>query len=130
MIELNYNEKIAVLRILKDIALADNIVRESETEYINQVAESYGLSEDYSEAVDNLVTLQALSIIREMEQPKKEEFAKLMGRMIVVDKDINYNEVKMYNTVCESCRIDGEFKTEDYPGYTLSGPFEDAENIM
>ena len=46
-----------------------------------------------------------------------------MGKMIVIDEDINYNEVKLYNAVCDSCGIGKGFNVDDYPDYTLSGPF-------
>lgn len=44
--------------------------------------------------------------------------------MIVIDKDINYNEVKLYNAVCESCNIERNFNIEDYPPeVTISGTY-------
>ena len=54
----------------------------------------------------------------------------MMGKMIVIDKDINYNEVKLYNAVCESCNIERDFNVEDYPGLTFSGPFVNPEDLM
>ena len=48
-----------------------------------------------------------------------------MGRMIVVDEDINYNEVTLYNSFCESCGIKSSFNIEEYPEYSLSGYFTD-----
>lgn len=130
MNELAYNEKIAVLRVLKDIELADNKVLDCESEYIDQVAKSFGIDNCYHKDVDSIVTLQAINIIRNLSSEQKSEFAKLMGKMIVVDKDINYNEVKLYNVVCESCDIEKDFRVEDYPEYSLSGPFVNPEDFM
>ena len=130
MNELTHNAKIAVLKLLMDIATADQVVHEKEVEYLNQVAQSFGFSDDYKAQVDNIVTLQALSVIRELTASQKTEIAKLMGKMIVIDEDINYNEVKLYNAVCESCNIEKDFNIEDYPDYTLSGPFVNPEDIM
>ena len=53
-----------------------------------------------------------------------------MGKMIVIDEDINYNEVKLYNAVCESCNIERDFNVEDYHGLTFSGPFVNPEDLM
>lgn len=130
MEELTYTSKIAALRLLNDILHADNIVHESEIEYLNKVTESFCLSEGYKQDLNGLVTLQALSIIRELAPNQKEAVARLMGEMIVIDKDINYNEVKMYHAVCESCNIHGDFDIEDYPEYSLSGPFTNPEDLM
>ena len=123
--DLTYNEKIAVLRILNDILHADNVVKDVEVNYMNEVARSFEIGENYMDDVNKLVSLQALSIIRGLSSDIKKEFTQLMGKMIVIDKDINYNEVKLYNTVCESCNIENDFNVEDYPEYTLSGPFCD-----
>lgn len=130
MKELEYNAKIAVMRILNDIVNADNVVKDVEVNYMNEVASTFELADNYLNEVNNLVTLQALSIVRALSADVKEQIAQLMGKMIVIDEDINYNEVKLYNAVCESCNIDKDFNVEDYPDYTLSGPFVNPEDLM
>lgn len=130
MKELTYNAKIAVLRILNDIVNADNIVKDVEVDYMNEIAHSFDLADDYMDEVNSLVTLQALSIVRALSADLKEKIAQMMGRMIVIDEDINYNEVKLYNAVCESCNIEKDFEVEDYPCFTLSGPFVNPEDLM
>lgn len=130
MKELEYNAKIAVMRILNDIVNADNVVKDVEVNYMNEVASTFELADNYMNEVNNLVTLQALSIVRALSSDVKEKIAQLMGKMIVIDEDINYNEVKLYNAVCESCNIEKDFKVEDYPDYTLSGPFVNPEDLM
>ena len=97
---------------------------------MNEVISSFGLDEEYKTEVDSLVTLQALSTIREMMVDMKSMVAQMMGKMIIIDKDINYNEVKLYNTFCELCNIEKDFNAEDYPEYTLSGPFVNPEDLM
>lgn len=130
MEELTYTSKIAALRLLNDILHADNIVHKCEIEYLRKITESFCLAEGYENDLNGLVILQALSIIRELAPSQKEAIARLMGEMIVIDKDINYNEVKMYHAVCESCNIHGDFDIEDYPEYSLSGPFTNPEDLM
>ena len=97
---------------------------------MNEVIQSFGLQEGYKTDVDGMITLQALSTIRELPLGQKGKIAKMMGKMIVADEDINYNEVKLYNAFCESCNIERDFNVEDYPEYTLSGPFVNPEDIM
>lgn len=130
MEELKYNEKIAVIKVLTEILYADKIVHEKEVGYLNEVVKSFGLNDSYKTDAESLLTLQALSTIRELPSDQKAEIAKMMGNMIVVDQDINYNEVKLYNTVCESCNIEKDFNIGDYPEYTLSGPFVNPEDLM
>ena len=134
MKELTHNAKIAVLKILNDIVNADNIVKDVEVDYMNEIARSFELADNYMVEVNNLVTLQALAIVRTLSTDLKEEIAQMMGKMIVIDKDINYNEVKLYNAVCESCNIERNSNIEDYPPeVTISGACavpKDLENMI
>ena len=124
MKELTHNAKIAVLKILNDIVNADNIVKDVEVDYMNEIARSFELADNYMDEVNNLVTLQALAIVRTLSTDLKQEIAQMMGKMIVIDKDINYNEVKLYNAVCESFNIERNFNIEDYPPeVTISGTY-------
>lgn len=130
MEEFTYTEKIAVVKVLNEILKADNITHEKEIEYMNNIVSSFGLEENHKTEVDALITLQALSTIRQMTVEKKSMVAQMMGKMIIIDKDINYNEVKLYNAFCESCDIEKDFNVQDYPDYTLSGPFVNPEDLM
>ena len=124
MKELTHNAKIAVLKILNDIVNADNIVKDVEVDCMNEIARSFELADNYMDEVNNLVTLQALAIVRTLSTDLKEEIAQMMGKMIIINKDINYNEVKLYNAVCESCNIERNFNIEDYPPeITISGAY-------
>ncbi len=130
MEELTFTEKIAVVKVLNEILKADNIIHEKEIEYMKDIISFYGLEENYNAEIDALITLQALSTIREMSVDKKNMVAQMMGKMIVIDKDINYNEVKLYNAFCKSCDIDQDFNVDEFPEYTLSGPFVNPEDLL
>lgn len=130
MEELSYSAKIAVIKVLKEILHADYIVHESEVKYLNEVISSFQLDDNYQSDVENLLTLQALATIRVLPVDQKSEVAKMMGNMIVADENIDYNEVKLYNAFCKSCDIDRDFNVNDYPEYTLSGPFINPEDLM
>lgn len=120
MKELTYNERIAVMRILQDIILADNKIDSREEMLFSEIADMLGLDDSVKQDVENQNSLLALTIIHDFNQEQKEEFAKLMGRMIVVDKDINYNEVRIYNVVNEFCNMKVEFVVDNYPEFTQS----------
>lgn len=130
MEELTHDAKIAVLRILNDIVNADTIIKDVELKYMNEIARSFELADNYMDEVNNLVTLQALAIVRTLSADLKKKIAQMMGKMIVIDEDINYNEVKLYNAVCESCNIEKDFNIEDYPDLSLSGQFVNPEDLM
>ena len=130
MEQLTYNAKIAVVKVLNDILNADSIVHENEVQYMNEVIRDFGLEGKYEDDVKSLMTLQALATIRELDVELKEMVAKMMGKMIVIDNDINYNEVKLYNAFCESCNIEKDFNVDEYDDVTLSGPFVNPEDLM
>ena len=117
---LAYEGRIAVMRILKDIILADNRVDDREKLLYGEISQLLDLGESSRQDVDKLNSLLALVIIHDFTQEQKEEFARLMGQMIVVDKDINYNEVRIYNVVNDFCNIRVEFDIDNYPEYTRS----------
>lgn len=130
MEQLTYNAKIAVVKVLNEILNADSIVHENEVQYMNEIIRDFGLEEKYEDDVRSLMTLQALATIRELDVELKEMVAKMMGKMIVIDNDINYNEVKLYNAFCESCNIEKDFNVDEYDGVTMSGPFVNPEDLM
>ena len=130
MEQLTYNAKIAVVKVLNEILNADSIVHENEVQYMNEIIRDFGLEEKYEDDVRSLMTLQALATIRELDVELKEMVAKMMGKMIVIDNDINYNEVKLYNAFCESCNIEKDFNVGEYEDVTLSGPFVNPEDLM
>ena len=130
MEQLTYNAKIAVVKVLNEILNADSIVHENEVQYMNEVIRDFGLEGKYEDDVKSLMTLQALATIRELDVELKKMVAKMMGKMIVIDNDINYNEVKLYNAFCESCNIEKDFNVDEYDDVTLSGPFVNPEDLM
>ena len=130
MEQLTYNAKIAVVKVLNEILNADSIVHENEVQYMYEVIRDFELEEKYEDDVKSLMTLQALATIRELDVEQKEMVAKMMGKMIVIDNDINYNEVKLYNAFCESCNIEKDFNVNEYEDVTLSGPFVNPEDLM
>lgn len=130
MNKLTYIEKIALFRILFDIVNADKIIHEKEIDYLKEIANSLNLVGDYEKDVKELTSFMAISKIQSLSNDVKEEIAQLMGNMIVIDKDINYNEVEVYYRVCELCNINKDFDVEDFPKCTLSGPFVNPEDLF
>lgn len=130
MDSLSHEEKIAVLKILQDIIIADNVKEEREIELKNNILSAWSLSTSVNEEIEKFSTDRAVSMIRSFRIDKKNEVTKLMGSMIVVDKDINYKEVELYNSLCELCEMENTFAVEDYPDCTYSSPFTNPEDII
>lgn len=118
-----YEQKISMMRILLDLVLADGRIDERETIFFDKIAGLLGLDNKARKDVDAKNSLLALTEISEYTQEQKEELSKLMGQMIVVDKDINYNEIRIYNVVNDFYKINIGFNIEDYPDYSKSGEF-------
>lgn len=123
MKKFTYAQKVSMMRILMDLVLADGRIDERETAYFDRIAGLLGLDNNARKDVDNKNSLLALTEISDFDQSQKEELSKLMGQMIVVDKDINYNEIRIYNVVNDFCKINVGFNMEDYPEYSRSGDF-------
>ena len=73
MKELTYNERIAVMRILKDIILADNRIDDREQLLFTEIAKTLDLDETAKQDVEKLNSLLALTIIHDFKQEQKEE---------------------------------------------------------
>ena len=100
--EFTYQEKIAIMRILLDIIHADGIIDERETFFFNKLKERFGLEDNVVKEKNSLIALAQIKLLNE---GQKEEFSKLMSKMIIVDDDINANEVAIYDVVADFCNI-------------------------
>lgn len=125
MTVLNFDAKLAALKVLDEILLADGKVNDNEVALMNEILLSFELPNDTLSKVKEIQLLPALCILKGLSYEQKNYVASLMGKMIIVDRDINYNEVCLYNSVCDYCGISEHFNIEDYEDCSLSGPFID-----
>lgn len=102
---LNYNQKIAVMRVLLDIIHADGRIDIRETAFFNQLLDELTLPYDTKDEISCKSSLIALLDIKNFTIEQKEYFAALMDKMIKVDEDINVNEVAIYDVVIDYCQI-------------------------
>lgn len=125
MTALNYDAKIATLKVLDEILLADGKVNDNEVALMNEILLSFELPNDTLSKVKEIQLLPSLCILKELSDEQKSYVASLLGKMIIVDRDINYNEVCLYNSVCDYCGITEPFNIENYEDCSFSGPFID-----
>ena len=120
--------KTAIIHLLDEIAHADGVVRPEEEALIASVARSLEMPLGYDKTIESISCQQAQQAIAQLTDAQKNEVAKVMGRMIVADNDINYNEVLLYNDFCKACSIENSFSIDDYPEATTSGfPYDPEE---
>lgn len=107
-----------------------NFVKDIKIDCMNEIACSFGVKDKFMNDVNNLATIQELSIVRTLSAELKVQIAHLIGKMIIIDKDINYNEVKFYNTICKSCNIENDFNVDEYPDFNQSDPFVNPDFLI
>ena len=105
MEEFNYQQKIAMMRILLDIINTDGRIDVRETALFDKLSEDFELGEDVKKDVEMKLSILALIEIKNFTKFQKEYFAKLMNNMIVVDEDVNVNEIAVYDVVTKYCDI-------------------------
>jgi uncharacterized tellurite resistance protein B-like protein len=108
------------MRILFDIILADKKIDRREELLFGQIAENLQLGTTVRTEIEQLNSLLALSMIRNFTHDQKVELAQMMGKMIIVDNDINYNEVRIYDVVNDYCNINVDFTHSDDLEFTYS----------
>lgn len=104
----NYQQKIAMMRILLDIINADGRIDSREEFYFNQLKDEFQLSDNSHIDVDEKNSLLALVQVKSFSDEQKDLFADIMARMIVVDEDVNANEAIIYDVVKEFASINKE----------------------
>ncbi len=110
MESLNFQQKIAIMRILFDIINADGRIDARETFYFNKVAKILGITEEDRNTINEANSLLCLLELNSFDDKQKQELAKMMGQQIVIDEDINVNEMAIYELVCKTCGIEAKFE--------------------
>lgn len=110
MEKLNFQQKIAIMRILFDIINADGRIDARETFYFNKVAKILGITEEDRNTINEANSLLCLLELNSFDDKQKQELAKMMGQQIVIDEDINVNEMAIYELVCKTCGIEAKFE--------------------
>ena len=110
MEELVHIEKVAIIKALVEIMNADNDMHEvnkEELDYLEECARQLKLDNNYMEEANDMLTFQALLIIRKLSCVQKQAIAKMMGEMITINAviDTNYHKDRVYNTICEIADI-------------------------
>ena len=96
----NYQQRVAVLRILQDVIYADGRIDIRETELFEKLKQELCITEQIQEDVQSRSALLALCQVCAFDAEQKSYLVELMRSMIVVDEDIDSHEVLVYDLVC------------------------------
>ena len=96
----NYQQRVAVLRILQDVIYADGRIDIRETELFEKLKKELCITEQIQEDVQSRSALLALCQVRALDSEQKSYLVELMRSMIVIDEDIDSHEVLVYDLVC------------------------------
>ncbi len=105
MNKFNYQQKVAMMRILLDIIQADGRIDAREMYYFEQLKIKFEIIEASHKDIEEKNSLMALAQVKMFDSEQKDYFADLMANMIVVDEDIDANEVMIYDIVREFAGI-------------------------
>ena len=104
--EFNYNQKMAIVKLLLDIISVDGKIDSRETFLFEKIKVDLGLNpEDHFKAYE-YNTLLCLSIIKAMTPEQKKHYSELMVKMILADEEIAPNEKLAYDDICDFCGIE------------------------
>jgi uncharacterized tellurite resistance protein B-like protein len=93
-------QKLAVIRILMDIAAADNFLDVSEMNFILETCKDLGLHRNVVLTILQTTPVRkALPYLSKMEEHEKIDVANLMRRLIDIDGQVDKNEIKIFTVV-------------------------------
>lgn len=105
IMEYSYIQKMAIVRLLLDIISIDEKIDERETLYLEKVKKELSLGPEDHFKVNNFGTLLSLSILKEMSDEQKSDYATMMRNMIFADGVIEPSERLAYEDICDFCGI-------------------------
>ncbi|MDF1573205.1 MAG: hypothetical protein P1P82_16475 [Bacteroidales bacterium] len=94
-------EKLAIVKILDEMILADEIEDPKEKEYLSKVAEELGINTEFIVESRQLRNTECFDILRRMEADKKQRFAEMLGKMVEADGIVDPSEVNIMISVFE-----------------------------
>ena len=104
-LNLTYQEKNAVIKVLMDIAWADGKITDGEESYFQQMRNFFGASNSDIEEASKMSVVASLTILKNMSQEQKLALAYMMREMITVDGEIHENEKQIFEAVCINIEV-------------------------
>lgn len=94
-------EKRAIAKVLLDIVNADGVVANGEVRYFRQLQNNLDITDEHIRQAKSMGVFTAITIIRGMSQTERLSVGVMMHEMIEADGDVDMEELKVFNAVCE-----------------------------
>jgi uncharacterized tellurite resistance protein B-like protein len=95
-------EKLAIVKVLDEMILADKIEDPKEREYLNNVATELQITPEFTIESRQLRNAECLDILRRMEPEKKDKFTQMLREITEADGHADPAEVNMMIGIFES----------------------------
>ena len=105
MVNFTLNEKLAIMRILKGIAIADEKIDVREMKFLVAARNELGLSSQEFSNADNYTLLEAANMLQALTNEEKQEVSDLMALATTIDGHIDSREMEIVKFVFLLCNL-------------------------
>lgn len=109
-------EKLAIVKVLDEMILADKIEDPKEREYLNNVATELQITPEFTIESRQLRNTECLDILRRMEPEKKDQFTQMLREITEADGHTDPSEVNMMIGIFESLGLNEQ---DEVPVYNV-----------
>ncbi len=118
--EFNLAEKLAIVKALDRVILADKKIKKSEMAYLGQLMRVMDFDSDFVEEARKFNVKQSNSILKEMTAAKKRSLTIMLNEMAYADGNLNKQELEVLLSIFERAGINLEEPDEIIPEFDLA----------
>lgn len=107
--EFNLAEKLAIIKALDEVILADGHVKTGEVRIINKLASVLGFSMELMEEARRVDARECMSILKAMPFGKKHALTVLLSEVANADGSVDERELKLISGILEAAGIDTSY---------------------
>ncbi len=128
--EFNLAEKLAIVKAIDQVILADGHIEEGEILYLKQVMNVLEIDMSFVQEARKFNTIQARLILQKMSNHKKSLLLIMLREMAHADDNIDSKEIKLINSIFSNSGVDIENIEENKLKFDVSDIyFESSDNI-
>lgn len=128
--EFNLAEKLAIVKAIDEVILADGRIDKGEIVYLGQLMEVLGFDFDFVEQARKFNNRQAISVLQEMTEQKKQSLAIMLHEMANADGEIDDEEKKVLVAVFLAAGINLGGNNQEIAEFDVSDIyFESSDHI-
>ena len=128
--EFNLAEKLAIVKAIDQVILADGHIEEEEILYLNQVMNVLEIDLSFVQEARKFNTIQARVILQKMSNHKKSLLLIMLREMANADDNIDRKEIELINSIFSNSGVDIENLEVNNLNFDVSDIyFESSDNI-